>query len=227
MVDNSLFEFNKAERQQIKDNLKKRDETLHQFAAKDISAVYNNYEHSDLGYRTNFGTDIDRILYNPFYNRVSDKTQVHSFLKNDDITRRALHMQLVSKIARSIGNVLNLNLELIEAIAIGHDIGHAPFGHKGEDILNKISLSVSKRHFIHNVHSVRVLEKITNNKISLQTLDGIVSHNGVFQSKIVPSNLVDFESFEKKVESCYVEKGFYKTNTANTIEGCLVRICDK
>jgi len=136
-------------------------------------------------------------------------------------------MQLVSKIARSVGNVLNLNLELIEAISIGHDIGHIPFGHKGESILNKISLKALNKYFNHNVHSVRVLEEITNNKISLQTLDGIVSHNGVFASEISPSVLHDFESFENRIKRCYVEKDYCKTNIANTLEGCLVRVCDK
>lgn len=81
--------------------------------------------------RTAFGRDIDKIMHCPYYNRYADKTQVFSFYKNDDITRRGLHVQLVSRIARTIGKALNLNLDLIEAIALGHDIGHTPFGHAG------------------------------------------------------------------------------------------------
>ena len=83
-------------------------------------------------WRPAFVHDIDKILHCPFYNRYTDKTQVFSLIKNDDITRRSLHVQLVSRIARTIGNALNLNTDLIEAIALGHDIGHAPFGHTGE-----------------------------------------------------------------------------------------------
>ena len=83
-------------------------------------------------WRPNFARDIDRILYSPYYNRYTDKTQVFSLMKNDDITRRSLHVQLVSRIARTIGRALNLNLDLIEAIALGHDIGHTPFAHAGE-----------------------------------------------------------------------------------------------
>ena len=83
-------------------------------------------------WRPAFVRDTEKILHLPVYNRYADKTQVFSFYKNDDITRRALHVQLVSRIARSIGSVLGLNTDLIEAIALGHDIGHTPFGHAGE-----------------------------------------------------------------------------------------------
>ena len=83
-------------------------------------------------WRPKFAKDIDRIMYSPYYNRYTDKTQVFSLVKNDDITRRSLHVQLVSRIARTIGRALNLNLDLIEAIALGHDIGHTPFAHTGE-----------------------------------------------------------------------------------------------
>ena len=78
--------------------------------------------------RPNFERDIEKILYLPAYNRYSDKTQVFSLNNNDDITRRALHVQFVSRIARNIGRVLGLNLDLIESISLGHDLGHTPFG---------------------------------------------------------------------------------------------------
>ena len=89
-------------------------------------------------WRPKFAKDIDRIMYSPYYNRYTDKTQVFSLVKNDDVTRRSLHVQLVSRIARTIGRALNLNLDLIEAIALGHDIGHTPFAHCGEVYLNEL-----------------------------------------------------------------------------------------
>ena len=107
--------------------------------------------------RTAFIRDIDKIIHCPYYNRYADKTQVFSFYKNDDITRRGLHVQLVSRIARTIGKALGLNLDLIEAIALGHDIGHTPFGHAGEEFLDELLFSHTGRHFSHNIHSVRVL----------------------------------------------------------------------
>ena len=73
-------------------------------------------------HRPAYVRDIEKIMHCPYYNRYTDKTQVFSFYKNDDISRRALHVQLVSRIARNIGTALNLNNDLIEAIALGHDI---------------------------------------------------------------------------------------------------------
>jgi dGTPase len=87
-------------------------------------------------WRPVFVRDTEKILHLPVYNRYADKTQVFSFYHNDDITRRALHVQLVSRISRNIGAVLGLNLELIEAISLGHDLGHTPFGHAGERYLS-------------------------------------------------------------------------------------------
>lgn len=80
-----------------------------------------------------FVRDVEKIMHSPYYNRYADKTQVFSFYKNDDISHRALHVQLVSRIARNIGRMLGLDLDLIEAVALGHDIGHTPFGHAGEN----------------------------------------------------------------------------------------------
>ena len=125
---------------------------INPFAFKDENATRRNVSSNDKAtlLRSNFIRDVDKILNCPFYNRYSDKTQVFSFYKNDDITRRALHVQLVSRIARTIGKALNLNLELIEAIALGHDLGHTPFGHAGESILNEIYFSKTGRYFAHN-----------------------------------------------------------------------------
>jgi dGTPase len=136
--------------------------------AKDTATVW----------RPTFVHDIDKIMHCPFYNRYTDKTQVFSLWKNDDITRRSLHVQLVSRISRTIGTVLHLNLDLIEAIALGHDLGHPPFAHTGESYLDDLYFKHTGRHFFHNVHSVRVLDGIYPYNISLQTLGGILTHNG-------------------------------------------------
>ena len=88
--------------------------------------------------RPAFVRDIEKILNIPAYNRYANKTQVFSFTENDDISHRGLHVQLVSRVARTIGAALGLNTSLIEAIALGHDIGHTPFGHAGERFLSKI-----------------------------------------------------------------------------------------
>ena len=178
--------------------------------------------------RTAFIRDIDKIMHCPFYNRYADKTQVFSFYKNDDITRRALHVQLVSRIARTIGKALNLNLDLIEAIALGHDIGHTPFGHAGERFLDELYYEHTGRHFSHNIHSVRVLDKIYPCNLSLQTLNGIASHDGEMElSEYRPKELNNFNDFDEQIEACYIDKdNVKKLLTPSTLEGCVMRISD-
>lgn len=171
--------------------------------------------------------DIEKILHHPFYNRYTDKTQVFSFYKDDDITRRALHVQLVSRIARNIGRLLGLDLDLIEAIALGHDMGHTPFGHAGESLLNEIYHSRTGRFFNHNVHSVRVLDRIFNLNISLDTLDGILCHNGELElQEYRPKPISGFAEFDEKVEGCYLDRDNIKKLIPSTLEGCVVRVSD-
>lgn len=192
------------------------------------SAIRRDPEHDKATlWRPAFVRDAEKIMHSPYYNRYADKTQVFSFYKNDDISHRALHVQLVSRIARNIGKMLGLDLDLIEAIALGHDIGHTPFGHAGERFLNELYHSDTGRYFNHNVHSVRVLDKIFNFNISLQTLDGILCHNGEFECKEYrPSSLDGFDEFDKKVEECYVDEAAIKRLIPSTLEGCVVRISD-
>ena len=178
-------------------------------------------------WRSAYVRDVDKILHSPYYNRYTDKTQVFSFYKNDDITRRALHVQLVSRIARTIGAALNLNLDLIEAIALGHDIGHTPFGHAGEKYLSEAYHAETGRFFNHNVHSVRVFDGIFNHNITLDTLDGIITHNGEFEMhEYRPSVMPDFAAFDAMVESCYVDESNVIKIIPSTLEGCVVRVCD-
>lgn len=191
-----------------------------------IRRVKNPHDNGNV-WRTAFIRDIDKIMNCPYYNRYADKTQVFSFYKNDDITRRGLHVQFVSRIARTIGGALNLNLDLIEAIALGHDIGHTPFGHAGETFLDELLYEKTGRHFVHNIHSVRVLDRIYPYNISLQTLSGIASHDGELElSEYRPSPLLSFEEFDSLIEKCYLDKAEIKKLTPCTLEGCVVRISD-
>lgn len=177
--------------------------------------------------RTAFIRDCDKIIHCPFYNRYADKTQVFSFYKNDDISRRALHVQLVSRIARTVGKALNLNLDLIEAIALGHDIGHTPFGHAGERLLDELYCAHAGRHFSHNIHSVRVLDGIFPYNISLQTLCGIAAHDGEIElGEYRPEPLESFAEFDRMIEACYLDKANVRRLVPSTLEGCVVRISD-
>ena len=202
--------------------------TYTDFSCHDDMAIrrFGNQKQAEI-WRPNFAKDIDRILYSPYYNRYTDKTQVFSLIRNDDITRRSLHVQLVSRIARTIGRALNLNLDLIEAIALGHDIGHTPFAHCGEVYLNELYNSHTGRYFTHNIHSARVLSQIFPLDLTLQTLSGIAGHNGEIElAEYRPVPLNSFADFEAELEKCYTIPGYSNKVQPSTLEGNVVRISD-
>ena len=198
------------------------------YAFKDENVIRRNMDHDRANlWRPAFVRDTEKIMNVPFYNRYSDKTQVFSLFKNDDISRRALHVQLVSRIARNIGSLLNLNTDLIEAIALGHDIGHTPFGHAGERELSGLYKKHTGRSFNHNIHSARLLDDICGLNLSLQTLDGIICHNGEMEMKEYrPKAYSDFEIFDEKKEECYLDPKAVKRLVPATLEGCVVRGSD-
>lgn len=198
------------------------------YAFQDENVIRRQMDHDKANlWRPAFVRDCEKILHNPYYNRYSDKTQVLSGYQNDDISRRALHVQLVSRIARNIGQLLGLNVDLIEAISLGHDIGHTPFGHAGERFLNKIYQEHAGRYFNHNVQSVRVLDKMVNWNISLQVLDGVLCHNGEMEmSEYRPVSLGSFEEFDQRVEKCYTDPEANKKQIPSTLEGCVMRVSD-
>ena len=181
-------------------------------------------------FRPSFYRDIDRIIYSLSYTRYLDKTQVFTHADNDHLSRRMTHVQFVSKIARTIGRALNLNEDLIEAASLGHDLGHTPFGHVGEKILNEISLENGEGYFNHNIQSVRILMNIENygngSNITLPVLDAIMCHNGEFAlGKYYPSKK-SIEDFMKEYEMAYKDNAILKKLKPMTLEGCVVRISD-
>lgn len=179
-------------------------------------------------WRPAFVRDVEKILHMPAYNRYAGKTQVFSFRSNDDLSRRGLHVQLVARIARDIGYALGLNCDLIEAIGLGHDLGHTPFGHAGERCLNDVFHERTGRWFFHNVHSVRVLDKLYGRNISLQTLDGALCHNGEYEQCVFElSGLSSFGEFDRVVDECVSGGGAVIGHLRPmTLEGCVVRISD-
>jgi dGTPase len=185
--------------------------------------------HLEDGYRQPFSVDTDRILHSLAYTRYIDKTQVFYLIQNDHITHRVLHVQLVSKIARTIGRFLRLNEDLIEAIALGHDIGHIPFGHDGERILSDLCRVHGIGFFHHNVQSVHFLDKVERKgkgwNLCLQTLDGILCHDGeIHNQQLRPRPRKNFADLETEMAA--------KTQDPDidlipmTMEGCVVRMAD-
>ena len=211
-----------------KNNFLNNEKYLSKYACYDKDAIRLKEEDFDI--RPNYFHDIDRIIHSLSYTRYLDKTQVFTREENDHISKRITHVQLVSKIARTIGRALALNEDLIEAIALGHDIGHTPLGHTGEAILNKLSLEELNEYFAHNIQSVRHLMIVENQgrgfNLTIQVLDGIMCHNGeMLDSKYVPVKK-DKEEFLKEFNESYKNLTKSNKNHPMTLEGCVVRISD-
>lgn len=167
--------------------------------------------------------DSDRILHSRAYTRYIDKTQVFSLVDNDHITHRVLHVQLVSKVARTIGRFLGYNEDLIEAIALGHDIGHPPYGHLGERFLDGICEDHGIGRFLHNVQAIQFLDTIEDLDLTLQVLDGILCHNGeVHNQELHPQGDRSWESFDAKLAGIRQGRDIFPL----TYEGCIVRFAD-
>lgn len=218
----------------VKDCLE-NEKYLSPYACLSKNAIRLGRENSEncheFNVRPAFFRDVDRILHSTAYTRYMDKTQVFAFFNNDLITHRGLHVQFVAKIARTIGRALKLNEDLIEAISLGHDLGHVPYGHTGERCLNRISQANDMGLFLHNVQSVRVLKDIENSgkglNITLQVLDGILCHNGeMLNQRYEPDFEKTKEQFLEEYEKSATVPGFDKTIRPMTLEGCVVRISD-
>jgi dGTPase len=181
------------------------------------------------GYRQAFSVDGDRILHARAYARYIDKTQVFYLVRNDHITHRVLHVQLVSKISRTIGRFLGLNEDLIEAISLGHDIGHTPFGHDGERFLSELCVEHGIGAFHHNIQSVQFLDRVERKgrgwNLCLQTLDGILCHDGeVHNQALAPRPAKTFEVLSAEMAA---KKADARAELMPmTLEGCVVRMAD-
>ncbi|MBQ8460167.1 deoxyguanosinetriphosphate triphosphohydrolase [bacterium] len=141
---------------------------------------------SDL--RTDFQRDRDRILHSKAFRRLKHKTQVFLSPFDDHFRTRLTHTLEVSQIARTIARALDLNEDLVEAISLGHDLGHTPFGHCGEGVLNELV----QGGFHHNIQSVRVVEVLEHLNLCQETVDGILTHTWGFKPKTPEAKVVQF-----------------------------------
>ncbi|MBS3732318.1 MAG: HD domain-containing protein [Desulfobacterales bacterium] len=208
----------------------REEEVLSPAAARSAEGLRRRPEKLlEADYRQQYAVDVDRILHSLAYSRYIDKTQVFYLIRNDHITHRMLHVQLVSKVARTIGRFLGLNEDLIEAVAIGHDIGHAPFGHDGERMLSALCSRHGIGTYHHNVQSVQFLEKVERKgrgwNLCLRTLDGILCHDGeVHDQHLAPVRGKTFEQHDRELRD--KQTGRPVTLVPMTLEGCVVRFAD-
>lgn len=181
--------------------------------------------------RSQFAVDRDRILYSGAYRRYHGKTQVFSFtnLIDEEMTNRNLHIAYVSQISRTIGKYLGLNTELIEAIALGHDLGHPPFGHDGEIALSDACVRHGIGHFHHNIESLHIVDHISRKgrglNLTFPVRDGIISHDGEVHNTIL---YPEKDKNEARIQE-YIrlkKEGMELDWMPATLEGCVVRITD-
>ena len=223
------MEWNASVNNQIESRLISKESSLAPYACKSSEAIRFQEEQMDI--RPSFFHDSDRIIHSYCYSRYIDKTQVFYLVENDHITHRVLHVQLVSKIARTIGRFLNLNEDLIEAISLGHDVGHTPFGHDGERIISGFLQEQGEGVFEHNVQSFRLFHDLEaygkGLNLTAQVLDGIICHNGEILQN---SYGCDRNKTPKRLLTEYREslKGNFKSKdmVPMTLEGCVMRISD-
>lgn len=178
--------------------------------------------------RSPFARDYTRILHSTAYRRLKHKTQVFFNINNDHICTRMEHVAHVESVSSSIARALGLNAELTQAIATGHDLGHAPFGHQGEKVIDELSKKYLGKPFWHEKNGLRIVDKLEllednysvprNLDLTFAVRDGILSHcgeldkNGLFPREID----VPLETFDAP--------GKYE---AASWEGCVVKIADK
>ena len=175
------------EKSTIKYKLEQREiDIFSEFATKSRFSVGRKKQEDECSLRTDFQRDRDRIVHSKAFRRLKHKTQVFLSPFNDHFRTRLTHTLEVSQIGRTIARALDLNEDLVEAIALGHDLGHTPFGHCGEGVLNELM----PNGFHHNLQSVRVVEVLENLNLCQETVDGILTHTWGFQPKTPEGQVV-------------------------------------
>jgi dGTPase len=187
----------------VRQRLEQAEERLSPFAARSATSKGRNVPEEPCPLRTDYQRDRDRIIFCNAFRRLKHKTQVFIAPLGDHYVTRLTHTLEVSQIARTIARALNLNEDLTEAIALGHDLGHTPFGHMGEDVLNELLLGG----FRHYEQSLRIVDLIENKgrglNLTWEVRDGILNHS--------------------KGDLEIMEDGW---NTASTVEGQIVKMSD-
>ena len=173
--------------QTIKHKLEQREiDNLSKFATKSRFTKGRKKPVGECLMRTEFQRDRDRILHSKAFRRLKHKTQVFLSPFDDHFRTRLTHTLEVSQIGRSIARALDLNEDLVEAISLGHDLGHTPFGHCGEGVLNELV----KGGFHHNIQSVRVVEVLEDLNLCQETIDGILTHTWGYKPKTPEGQIV-------------------------------------
>ena len=155
-------------------------------------------------YRTPFQRDRDRIIHSASFRRLKHKTQVFVNTEGDHYRTRITHSIEVAQIARTIAKYLNLNDDLAETLSLAHDLGHTPFGHAGEDVLNECMNDYGG--FDHNLQTIRIVMFLENKylkfkglNLTVETLDGLLKHNGIIKDYFYIKTIIGIKNFKNKI----------------------------
>ncbi|MBV9359390.1 MAG: dNTP triphosphohydrolase, partial [Chloroflexi bacterium] len=178
----SAFDWPARSHPRVRERLEQREELLSRFAARARTSADRDRPEPPDPHRTAFQIDRDRIVHSKAFRRLKHKTQVFLSPRGDHYRTRLTHTMEVMQVARSIARGLNLNEDLVEAAALGHDLGHTPFGHSGEAALAE----VLPGGFRHNEQSVRVVELIEKDgrglNLTPEVRDAILKHSKLRES---------------------------------------------
>lgn len=219
----------------------KQEETLSRYAARSANSLGRLIDEEKCPVRTDFERDANRILYSMEFRRLRHKTQVFFNAKNDHICTRMEHVLYVGSISATIARTLNLNQDLAYAVALGHDLGHAPFGHSGEKVLDRCLKRInSNLSFHHELHSLRVADRIAQRvsrerindrrglNLTYEVRDGIVCHCGEDYEQYCFKRDIskDLKSLDKMTQDLCIRYGDFP-KTPYTLEACIVKLVDK
>ncbi|MCD4655972.1 MAG: dNTP triphosphohydrolase [Planctomycetes bacterium] len=212
---------------------REEDERLSEYAVKSSKSLGRKVAEDKHPYRTMFQRDRDRIIYSAAFRRLEEKTQVYYDLNSNDFRTRLTHTLEVAQTARIVSNVLGLNSDLAEAIACAHDIGHPPFGHQGEELLNRLVCEHAECRdkscigFEHNLQSLRIVDFIEDKypdfcglNLTFEVLRGIAKYNEHYPGE--EAKYDDVFSLPKSFEALIVDKCDRISYLAHDLEDALV-----
>ena len=198
-----------------------KENHLKSYAIKSINSKGRIFKESENSFRSPYQRDRDRIIHSSSFRRLKHKTQVFVNTEGDHYRTRLTHSMEVSQIARTLARTLGLNEDLTETLSLSHDLGHTPFGHAGEEVLNQC---IKKNGgFDHNIQTLRIVTLIENKyygflglNLTLETLDGLIKHNGPIKN---------FDSY-KKILGDNLFSNKISLNTFPSLEAQIASIAD-
>jgi len=182
-----------------------KEKHLKPYATMSTNSIGRVYKEQENAIRTPYQRDRDRIIHSSSFRRLKHKTQVFVNTEGDHYRTRLTHSMEVSQIARTLARALGLNEDLCETLSLAHDLGHTPFGHAGEEVLDKCMHNHGG--FDHNIQTLRIVTLLENKyynffglNLTIETLDGLIKHNGAIKEINEFNNILNLTNFKNKIK---------------------------